>query len=42
MGDLLGLLPQRHRFKKHLNCVLPDYKMEEAIKAKAARPQFVS
>ena len=29
---LLGLQPGRHRFKKHLNCVLLDYKVGEVCK----------
>ena len=32
--DLLGLQSGTHRFKKHLNYVLLDYKMKEAYKAK--------
>ena len=28
------------QIKKRLNCVPPDYSMEEAIKAKAARSQY--
>ena len=27
----------RYRFKKHLNCVPPDYKMEEAYKGKSCK-----
>ena len=27
--------PERHSFKKHLNCVPPDYKVEEAYKGKS-------
>ena len=27
--------PERHSSKKHLNCVPPDYKVEEAYKGKS-------
>ena len=30
----LRLQPGIHRFEKHLNCVLPDYKMGETYKGK--------
>ena len=30
----LRTIAWRHRFEKHLNCVLPDYKMGEAYKGK--------
>ena len=31
---LLGLQPSRHSSKKHLGCVLPDYKIGEVYKGK--------
>jgi hypothetical protein len=39
--DLLGQQPRRHRFKKHLNCVLPEYKTRRLTKAKITRLQLV-
>ena len=31
---------ERHKFKKRLNCVVPDYKIAEAYKAKCGKITF--
>ena len=39
--DLLGLQPQRHRFKKHLNCLPLAYKTGAAYKGKNCKVSYM-